>query len=43
MLAVFLNKTFRWKYVCIKKWTCKISARFYSLTEMSRDQNDQDW
>jgi len=39
----FLNKTFRWfKYVYIKKWTYKISARFHSLTEMSRDQDDRD-
>jgi len=43
MFVVFLNKTFRWfKYVCIKKWTYKISARFHSLTEMARDRNDQD-
>jgi len=26
----------------MKKLTCKISARFHSLTEMSRDRNDQD-
>jgi len=39
----FSNKTFRSsKYVCIKKLTCKISVRFHSLTEMSRDRNDQD-
>jgi len=39
----FVNKTFLWfKYVCIKKWTYKISARFHGLTEMSRDRNDQD-
>jgi len=36
----FLNKTFRWfEYVCIKMWTCKISARFYSPTEMFPNQN----
>jgi len=41
--VVFLNKTFPWfKYVCIKRLPCKISARFHSLAEMSRDQNDQD-
>jgi len=39
MFVVFLNDTFHWrKHVCIKKWTCKISARFPSLTEMSRDR-----
>ena len=43
MFKAFLNKIFRWfKYVCIKKWTNKISARFHSLTEMSQDRNDQD-
>jgi len=42
-VCIFFNKTFRWfKYVCIKKWTCKIFARFHSLTEMSRDRNDHD-
>ena len=36
----FINKTSRWfKYVCNKTWTCKISARFHSLTEMSPGQN----
>jgi len=40
MLIVFFNKTSRWfKYVCIKLWTCKISARFHSLTERSPDRN----
>jgi len=29
--------------VCIKKRTYKTSARFHSLTEISRDRNDQDW
>jgi len=39
----FLNKTPRWfQYVCIKMWTCKISARFHSLTEMSPDRNGPD-
>ena len=43
MFVVLLNKPFRsFKYVCIKKWTCKISARFHSLTEMSGNRNDQD-
>ena len=43
MCVAFLNKTSRWfKYVCIKMWTCKISARFHSLTEMSRDRNGPD-
>ena len=41
-LLQFLNKTFRWfEEVYIKKWTYKISARFHSLTEMSRDRNGQ--
>jgi len=40
MFVVLLNKTSRgFGYVCIKMWTCKISARFHSLTEMSPDQN----
>jgi len=39
----FLNKTSRWfRYICIKMWTCRISARFYSLTEMSPDRNGPD-
>jgi len=39
MFVVFLNKTFRWfKYICIKKLTCQISARFHCLTETSRDR-----
>ena len=43
MFVFFLNTTIRWfKYVCIRKWTYKISPRFHSLTEMSRDRNDQD-
>ena len=43
MFVVFSNKTSRWfKYVCIKMWTCKISARFHSLTEMSPDRNVPD-
>jgi len=38
-VCCFLNKTIRWcKHVCIKKWTCEISARLHSLTEMSRDR-----
>ena len=42
--AFFLNKTFRWfKYVCNKRLACKISARFHSLTKMSRDHNNHDW
>ena len=42
-IVVFLIKPFvDLKYVCIKKWTYKISARFHGLTEMSRDRNDQD-
>jgi len=41
--VVFLNKTSRWfKSVCIKMWTCNISARFHSLTEMSPDRNGPD-
>jgi len=40
-LCSFLNKTLiSFKYVCIKKWTHKISARFQSRTEISRDRND---
>ena len=34
MFVVFINKTRWFKYVCIKMWTCKISARFHKLTEM---------
>jgi len=42
MFVVFLNKDFRWfKYVCIKNLTYKICGRFRSLTDMSRDRNDQ--
>jgi len=42
-VCTFLNKTFRWfKYVCIKKVTCKTFARFHSLTGMSRDRDHQD-
>jgi len=43
MFVVF-KKTSRWfEYVCIKMWTCKIPARFHSLTEMSPDRNGPDW
>ena len=43
MFVVFSNETFHWyKHICIKKWTYKISARFHSLTEMSRDRNGSD-
>jgi len=43
MFVFFLNKTSRWfKYVCIKMWTCKISARFHGLTEMFPDRNGPD-
>jgi len=41
--SFFIIKTIRWfKCVCIEKLTCKISARFHSLIEMSRYRNDQD-
>jgi len=48
MFVVFLYKTFRWcKYVCIKKWTCKILQDFIVWpkclgTKKSRDRNGSD-
>jgi len=43
MFVVFVNKTSRWfKYVYIKMWAFKISARFHSLTEMTPDRNGSD-
>jgi len=43
VVCSFLNKTSHWfKYVCIKMLTCKISARFHRLTEMSPDRNGSD-
>jgi len=38
----FLKLTFHWfKYLYIKKWTCKISARFHSLTKTAQTETAQ--